>query len=83
MIHSRGDESQEVLKVEPSGLLRNWIGDKRDMKDGSLEKLDDVGVIYWERLRKEQVWGLGEAFRMCFLCVEFDMAIDIQVNMLS
>ena len=42
-----------------------------------------VGVIYWERLGKEQVWGLGKAFKTCFLCVEFDMAIDIQEDTLS
>lgn len=49
----------------------------------ALRNLMVVGFLYCERLGKEQVWGLREAFKTCFLCVEFDMAIDIQVNMLS
>lgn len=63
----------------------NWMGDKRDMKDECLGRLDGwwCHLLGWGRLGKEQVWELGEAFKTRFLHVEFEMVIDIQVNMLS
>lgn len=37
------------------------------------------GVIYWDG----KTWRLGEAFKSCFLHVEFEMGNDMQINMLN